>query len=134
MICARMTMAVMALAGIAGAQELSYEVYKAKVEPIFLKKREGHARCVSCHAGANNAFGLQALTPGSKVWTEEQTRKNFQTVSYLVTPGKPEESTLLKHPLAPEGGGDIFHGGGRQFPTKNDPEFKVIADWIRGAK
>ena len=38
--------------------------YKAKVEPIFLKKREGHARCVVCHAGAGNAFRLQPLAPG----------------------------------------------------------------------
>lgn len=131
---ARISMAVMVMAGIAGAQDLSYEVYKAKVEPVFFKKREGHARCVSCHTAGGGAFGLQPFSPGTKVWTDAQSRKNFDAVSYLVVPGKPDESRLLIHPLAPESGGDIFHSGGRQFANKNDPEWKVIADWIRGAK
>ena len=29
---------------------LNYEVFKAKVQPIFIAKRPGHARCISCHA------------------------------------------------------------------------------------
>ena len=134
MYLARVSVAVMVMAGIAGAQELSYDVYKAKVEPLFFKKREGHARCVACHSEAGNAFSLQAFPPGTKAWTDAQSRKNFEMVSYLVVPGKPDESRLLTHPLAPEGGGDIFHSGGRQFATKNDPEWKAIADWIRAAK
>jgi len=28
---------------------LNYEFFKEKVEPIFLFKRPGHARCVVCH-------------------------------------------------------------------------------------
>jgi len=130
----RITMAVMVMAGIASAQDLSYEVYKSKVEPIFLKKREGHARCVVCHAESNNSFKLEALAPGAKGWTEEQSRKNFDTISYLVVPGKPEDSQLARHPLAMEAGGDIFHSGGRQFASKDDPDWKTIADWIRAAK
>jgi hypothetical protein len=128
----RMVTSAMILAGLAGAQELSYEAYKAKVEPVFLKKREGHARCVVCHAESNNAFRLQALPAGAKVWTDEQSRKNYEMISQLVVPGKPEESRLTMHPLAQEAGGDLFHSGGRQFTTKNDPDWKAIADWIRG--
>ena len=47
------------------AQSLDYTTFVAKVQPIFLKKREGHARCVVCHAGAGNAFRLQPLAPGA---------------------------------------------------------------------
>jgi hypothetical protein len=43
-------------------------------------------------------------------------------------------SPILKHPLAEEAGGDIFHNGGRQFLSQNDPDWKAIADWARGAK
>jgi len=43
------------------AQTLDYETFKTKVEPIFLMKRTGHARCVVCHAESNNAFRLQRL-------------------------------------------------------------------------
>ncbi len=121
-------------ASAASAQSLSYEVYKTKVEPIFLEKREGHARCVVCHAEANNGFRLQAWGPETKAWTEEQSRKNFEVVSKLVVPGNPDASKLLHHPLAHEAGGDEFHSGGRQFTSKDQPEYKAIADWIRTAK
>ena len=32
------------------APSLSYEFFRDKVEPVFLTKRPGHARCVLCHS------------------------------------------------------------------------------------
>ena len=101
-------------AGHVAAQSLDFATYNAKVEPIFLKKREGHARCVVCHAGAGNAFRLQPLAPGATTWTEEQSRQNFEAVSKLVRAANLMSSPILKHPLAEEAGGDDFHSGGRQ--------------------
>lgn len=121
-------------AGQSPTQSLDFEYYKTRVEPIFLKKRPGHARCVVCHAGSNNAFRLQPLTPGTTTWTEEQSQRNFEIVSRLVTPGDPTSSRLLLHPLSPKGGGDAFHSGGRQFASQNDPDWRVLADWVRSAK
>jgi len=120
--------------GHVAAQSLDFATYKAKVEPIFLKKREGHARCVVCHAGAGNAFRLQPLAPGATTWTEEQSRQNFEAVSKLVRSANLLSSPILKHPLAEEAGGDIFHSGGRQFTSQSDPDWKTIADWARAAK
>jgi hypothetical protein len=114
---------------LAMAQSLDYETYKKTVEPIFLKKRTGHARCVACHSASNNAFRLQPLPEGS-TWTEEQSRLNFESVSKLVNKANPKASMLLMHPLAHEAGGDEFHSGGRQFLSKDDPDWKVIAAWI----
>jgi hypothetical protein len=119
---------------LAAAQSLDFATYRAKVEPIFLKKRDGHARCIVCHAGAANSFHLQPLTPGSTTWTEEQSRQNFETVSKLVIASNLLSSPILKHPLAGTAGGDDFHSGGRQFQSQNDPDWKAIADWARGAK
>jgi hypothetical protein len=117
----------------ASAQSLDYEFFKAKVEPIFLSKRPGHVRCVVCHSErSNNSFKLEKLSPGAKFWTEEQSRKNFEVVSYLVVPGDPAMSLLLLHPLAPEAGGDAYHTGGRQFATKDDPNWKTLAHWVGG--
>jgi hypothetical protein len=117
----------------AAAQSLDYEFFKAKVEPIFLTKRPGHVRCVVCHSErSNNSFKLETLSPGAKFWTEEQSRKNFEVVSYLVVPGDPAKSLLLLHPLAPEAGGDAYHTGGRQFATKDDPNWKTLARWVGG--
>ena len=116
------------------AQSLDFETYRSKVEPIFLKKREGHARCVVCHAGnGGNAF-LQPLDKGAATWTEEQSRQNFARVSKLVNPSNLLQSPLLKHPLAGVSGGDDFHSGGRQFASRDDPDWKTLAAWARGAK
>ncbi len=117
----------------ASGQTLDYETFKTKVEPIFLKKRPGHARCIACHSASNSAFRLD--TPGEDgAWTEAQSRTNFENVRNLVNLKDPESSRLLMHPLAHEAGGDTFHNGGRQFTSKNDPEWQTIYDWVRSAK
>jgi hypothetical protein len=123
-----------AAAPLARAQSLDFQYYKTRVEPIFLKKRPGHARCVVCHAESTNAFNLQRLPAGSATWTDEQSRLNFAVVSRLANPANPDASLLLLHPLAPEAGGDYFHSGGRQFASRNDPDWLVLAEWIRSAK
>ena len=118
----------------AAAQSLDFEIYKTKVEPVFLKKREGRARCVVCHSANNNDLRLEALAAGSTTYTEAQSRKNFEVVSKLVRPGDPDKRRLLLHPLAPDAGGDEGHGGGQQFVSKSDPDWQAIADWVRRAK
>jgi hypothetical protein len=129
--------AVFALAStslVPAAGTLDYGFYKAKVQPIFLAKRPGHAPCVMCHADANNMLRLEKLPDGQTTWTEEQTRKNFDTVAKIVQAvDDPLTAKLLLHPLAPEAGGDAFHSGGRQFASKNDPNYKIIAQWAQGA-
>jgi len=116
------------------AATLDYDYFKAKVQPIFLTKRPGHARCVMCHADANNMLRLQKLPEGQTTWSEEDTRKNFETVSKIVNAvDDPLSAKILVHPLAPEAGGDAFHSGGRQFADKNDPYWKTIAEWAKGA-
>jgi hypothetical protein len=115
------------------APKLDYEFFKTRVEPVFLAKRPDHARCYVCHVESNNAFHLERLSPDARAWSEEQSRRNFETVSQLVNPGDAATSRLLLHPLAPEGGGDVFHSGGRQFPTKRDPAWRTLAAWVNGA-
>ena len=115
------------------APKLDYEFFKSRVEPVFLTKRPDHARCYVCHVESNNAFRLERLSPGARAWTEEQSRRNFEMVSILVNPGDPDTSRLLLHPLGPEGGGDVFHSGGRQFPSKRDPAWRTLAAWVNGA-
>ena len=127
------TLVLLAFGACAGAQTLDYGRFKASVEPIFLKKRAGHTRCYVCHSDrSNNLFKLEKLAPGAKMWSEEQSRRNFETVSRLVVPGKPESSLLLLHPLAPEAGGSAYHTGGRQFADKDDADWKAIARWTLG--
>jgi len=111
-----------------------FDFFKSKVEPIFLKERPGHARCYACHSDPNRVFHLERLPAGATEWTDEQSLRNFQTVTRLVAPGDPRSSLLLIHPLAPEAGGDAFHSGGRQFETQNDPDWLTIAEWVRNVR
>src|SRR6266704_1854662 len=105
------------LASVSAAQPpaqpaaLCFEFYRTHVEPIFLARRAGHARCYACHAlgaGEGNApaaMRLEILSPGSTTWSEEQSRKNFESVRRKVFTGNPFSSPLLIHPLRYEAGG-----------------------------
>jgi len=109
---------------------LDYQVFKTKIQPIFLAKRPGHARCVSCHTESSN-FRLQPLSPGNTTWTEEESRKNFEAVRRVAFPGN-LKSRILIHPLAEEAGGDFFHNGGKHFNSQNDREWQTLKTWILG--
>ncbi len=117
---------------IAAESELDYEIFKSQVEPVFLMKREGIARCYQCHVEANNAFSLAPLPQGQATWNEEQSRLNFEMASRIVIPGDSANSRMLIHPLAPEAGGDLFHSGGRQFNSQDDPDWRAWTDWVDG--
>lgn len=120
----------------ASTQSVDFEFFKTRIEPIFLKRRPGHARCYACHASGTGPQYLVKMSPGSSFWAEEQSRKNFENVSNLVNPEDPMNSRFLIHPLSPLAGGDtnFAHGGGRQFESKEDPDWQTIAEWVRGQK
>jgi len=115
------------------ASALDYDFFKARVQPIFLNKRKGLARCVACHS-QGTPFRLQPLAPGAKAWTDEESRKNFEAASRLVNPANPDATLLLRMPLAADAGGVRFHPGGRHWTSKDDPEWQAMAAWVRGAK
>jgi YVTN family beta-propeller protein len=110
---------------------LDFEYFKARIEPIFTTKRPGNARCVSCH-GFGTTMKLAALPEGSATWSDADARANFDIVRARVVPGNPDESRLLRHPLAEEAGGDPHHDGGKHWTSKSDPEWQTLAAWVRG--
>jgi hypothetical protein len=123
----------------ANTPQLDYVFFKTRVEPIFLKKRsDDHARCYVCHQMMRHGGGplsLEMLPPGTSFWTEEQSRRNFETVSKLVVPGNPSLSLFLRMPLAPEAGGLAdTHQGGRQFASEDDPDWQNMKAWVLGEK
>ncbi len=123
-----------------GQERLSFERYRAEVEPIFIAPRGGHgpgiSPCATCHVNSGTPLKLQPLQEredGSVFWTEAQSRRNFEAVSRLVVPGQPERSRLLRKALAVQAGGAPFHIGGRFFASQADPEWQTMADWVRAA-
>jgi YVTN family beta-propeller protein len=114
------------------APTLDFAFFKARIEPVFTTKRPGHARCISCH-GDGTPMRLTPLPEGSATWTEAEARANFDTIRARVVPGNPDESRLLRHPLAEEAGGDPHHDGGKHWTSKSDPEWQMLAAWVNGA-
>ena len=111
---------------------LDLATFRDRVQPIFLNKRAGLARCYVCHS-QGTPFRLQRLPDGRMTFNDEETRKNFDAIQRLVSPGNPEASRLLLMPLAHEAGGTEFHPGGKRWSSKDDPEWKELAQWIRNA-
>jgi hypothetical protein len=109
---------------------LDYEVFKTKVQPIFVAKRPGHARCISCHS-SGTPLRLQPLPAGRTMWNEEESRQNFEAMRRVVVPGN-LKSMLLIHPLAESAGGDFFHNGGKHWESQSDPEWQTLKAWVLG--
>ena len=107
-----------------GAGKPDFGFFLANVEPVLL------GTCSRCHAGAGKGqFALVVHTGGTRFPLEDH-RKNFDTVSRLLVPGKPDQSRFLIKPLA-DGDGPGKHGGG-DLITKGDANYKNWVEFING--
>jgi hypothetical protein len=112
------------------AASLDFEFFKTRVQPIFVAKRPGHARCIACH-GSGTPLRLQPLSPGSTTWNDEESRKNFEAVRRVVVPGN-ANSRLLIHTLDEKAGGDFYHSGGKHWSSQSEPEWQTLRAWVMG--
>ena len=94
---------------------------------------DGSAATGSNHQLVGDSFYVQTSTGVVRVRYADLTSIGAD-IQTLITPGDPDHSRLLLHPLAPEGGGDTYHSGGRQFVDKRDPDWQALAAWVKGAK
>jgi hypothetical protein len=113
---------------------LDFAFFKTRVQPILLAKRPGHARCYVCHSIGAGGFKLQPLSKGATTWNDEQSRLNFEAARMRVAAGDPDSSILLLRPLAEEVGGTTFHSGGKHWDSKSNPEWQILAEWVRGER
>jgi hypothetical protein len=115
------------------APPLDFEFFRACVQNVFSKPREGHISCSNCH----NA-GLMGFAPipgqGRTQWNEEEARQGFLAISRLIVAGNPVKSRFLLKPLHPDGGGSYAHNGVRRWQTRDDPEWQMLAAWVRGER
>ena len=115
------------------APPVDFEFFRACVQNVFSKPREGHINCSNCH----NA-GLMGFAPipgqGRTQWNEEEARQGFLAISRLIVAGNPVKSRFLLKPLHPDGGGSYAHNGVRRWQTRDDPEWQMLAAWVRGER
>jgi hypothetical protein len=94
-----------------------FEAFTRDVQPILSQRCAGDA----CHGAVLADFHLACDE------TEEERRWNFWIATRFL--GDPiERSELLAKPLAVADGG-AFHGGGDTFVSRDDPEYRAIADF-----
>ena len=127
------TFAVWLLAAVAvSAQQpaLDFEYFKTNVQPILMKKRPGHARCIACHT-SGTPLRLQPIAPGAAGWNDEESQKNLQSIRRVASAGA--KSRLILHPLDESAGGDFYHSGGKHWASQDDPEWKVMKAFVEGA-
>ncbi len=111
---------------------LDFEFFKACVQPVFATPRDGHIRCSNCHAGGMMGFAPVPQTGGA--WSDQEAKRAFQVLSRLIIPGNPEQSRFLLKPLHPDGGGSYTHNGPRRWLTRDDPEWRMLAEWVRSER
>jgi hypothetical protein len=116
----------------AAAPSLDFEFFESCVQRVFANPREGHIRCSNCHS--SGLIGFAPVPQSGSGWSAAEAKRAFQTISRLIIPGNPEQSRFMLKPLHPDGGGSYTHNGPRRWPSRNDPEWQMLAEWIRGER
>ena len=124
---------IVAAAAVVGQPSLDFEFFKTRVQPIFLARREGHARCYACHS-IGTPYRLQRLSPGASSWNDEQSRKNFEATVNMINFRDLDASPLLVYGLEAKAGGNQFHPGGKHWDSKSAPEWRILDEWAHGKK
>lgn len=111
---------------------LDFEFFRACVQRVFANPREGHIRCTNCHSAG--LIGFAPAPQKGNAWSDEEANRAFRTISRLIVPGNPERSRFLLKPLHPDGGGSYTHNGPRRWQSRDDPEYRLLAEWVRGER
>ncbi len=111
---------------------LDFEFYRTCVQRIYQNPREGQISCEQCHAGGFMGFAPRA--GNGSAWTEAEARRGYEAIQRVILPGNPVQSRFMLKPLHPDGGGSYTHNGVRRWQSRDDPEWLMLAAWIRGER
>jgi len=111
---------------------VDFEFFRSCVQRVFANPREGHIRCSNCHSAG--LIGFAPAPQSGSMWTDQEANRAFQAISRVILPGNPAQSRFLLKPLHPDGGGSYTHNGPRRWQSRDDPEWRMLADWVRGTR
>lgn len=131
----------------AGGDKLSFAYFQKCIAPIFLEPlpivQNGQSStntCAGsgCHASDTGTGGaLRIIVSAQPVDLTDPANtpavirttdmyKNFYSAQGVTIPGSPIQSRLFDKPLLL----NVLHGGGRIFPSQDDPHAQLISYWI----
>jgi hypothetical protein len=108
--------------------EVDFVFYRSCVLPrVLTVGNYGQMPCAACH---DDEFAPPSAAGGMP--SEIEARQGFAAIQRLIVPGDPERSRFLLKPLHPDGGGSYAHNGVRRWQSRSDPEWQMLAAWVRG--
>ncbi len=120
------------------AKVLDYEFFAARIMPLFAAKgRDGNA-CVTCHD--THAILRLSRPDAAGNYTASQLRENYTSALRVVDTINPENSLLLRKPISDASQEGVVgarrtpHGGGPRWSGADDPAYRIVLEWINGAK
>lgn len=111
---------------------LDFDFFRSCVQQVFAKPREGHIPCSNCHSAG--LIGFAPAPQSGNTWSDDEARRAFSTLLRLIVAGNPEQSRFLLKPLHPDGGGSYTHNGPRRWQSRDDAEWRMLAEWVRGER
>jgi hypothetical protein len=117
---------------------LDYEFFAARIMPLLAAKgRDGNA-CVTCHD--THAILRLSRPDAAGNYTASQLRENYASALRVVDTINPENSLLLRKPISDASQEGVVgarrtpHGGGSRWNGADDPAYRIVLEWINGAK
>ena len=112
---------------------VDFEFFRSCVQNVFATPREGHIRCSNCHGGGPMGFAPLPARAAPRGTIKRRARRS-RVISRLIVAGNPVQSRFLLKPLHPDGGGSYAHNGVRRWQNRDDPEWQMLAAWVRGER
>jgi len=126
--------------------DVDYAYFVARIQPVL------EAKCAffACHGNMGRRFQIYAVTrlreipdpdpifQAPRPLTPAELERNFRNAAGMLYgfEDNPEESLLLSKPVSggTRHGGATLFGGPNVFTSREDPDFKTLLEWARGAR
>jgi hypothetical protein len=128
-----------ALRDVQPGSVLDFRFFVTKVEPILANPGRDGKACVFCHA-SHVIFKLEPPNADG-IFSDQDSEQNYKYAMRVVDIAEPDRSLILVKPTRPtDSAGDVgnylatHNGGQRWHGNESSDQYRIILEWIRGAR
>ena len=114
--------------GSATSTSLDYEFFKTRVQPIFMAKRAGNARCISCHAPARRCDCSRSRREARHGATRTRARTSRRSAGRRAR--QPEEQAAASIRSRKRPAATSITTAASTGDSQNDPEWQTLEAWV----